>query len=268
MRNFERASELDPQNVSLLNNLAGACAFVRAYDEADNALDRILAIHPNDSGVRLRRAFIALAARADTGSFRAAIEKIRRDDPGFAENDGMKAAMYMLALSDRDFVAASRIAETFPENDPTDDLGFGRSFSKGLVARVKGDVAEARSAFTIARAEQEGLIRARPNDAKLLCGLALIDAGLERKEEALREGRRALELMPIAKDSLDGPIVLTYFAKICAWAGERDLAIEQLQIVAKMPAGPDYGSLRLSPMWEGLRGDPRFEKIVKSLAPR
>src|SRR5262249_31634031 len=214
VRNFERASELDPRNVSLLKALVAACGFLRVSRQVGNALVRIRGIHPNDSGARLRRAFIILAGRADTRSFCGAIEKIRRDDPAFAENEGMKGAMFMLALSDRDFAAASRIAETFPENDPTDDAGFGRSFSKGLVARMKGDAAEAHSAFTIARAKQEALIRARPDDAKLLCGLALIDAGLERKEEALREGRRAVELTPIAKDSFDGPIVLTYFAKI------------------------------------------------------
>jgi hypothetical protein len=91
---------------------------------------------------------------------------------------------------------------------------------------------------------------------------------LGRKEEGLREGSRAVELLPIEKDSLDGPIVLTYFANICVWTGERDLAIQQLEIAAKIPAGPDYGDLRLSPRWDPLRGDPRFEKIVASLAPK
>src|SRR5262249_54759978 len=154
------------------------------------------------------------------------------DDPAFAETNDMKGAMFLLALFDRDFVTASRIAETFPEFD-FDDAGFGRDFSKGLIDRIKGDAIGARSAFTSARATQEEAIRARPDNPKLLCGLGLIDAGLGRKEEALREGRRAVELMPIAKDSLDGPIVLTYFAKICAWTGERDLAVEQLQVVTK-----------------------------------
>jgi serine/threonine-protein kinase len=133
---------------------------------------------------------------------------------------------------------------------------------------MTGDTAGARSAFTIARAEQEEAVRGRPDDPKLLCGLGLSDAALGRKEEALGEGRRAIELMPVAKDSLDGPIVLHYFAQICAWTGERDLAIEQLQILAKLPAGPDYGNLRLSPSWDPLRGDPRFERIVSSLAPK
>jgi len=268
LRNFERASELDPRNAFLLTSLAGAYGFAHAYDKADNALARVLAINPSDTDAKLGRAFNAIGWRADTRSFRAVIEKIRVDDPAFAETNGMKSARFMLALFDRDLATASRLVEALPENDPHDELGRGRSFAKGVVARMKGDAAGAYSAFTIARAEQEEAIRARPDNTKLLCGLGLTDAALGRKEEALREGRRAVELMPLAKDSLDGPIVLHYFAQICAWAGERDLAIEQLQILARIPAGPDYGNLRLSPSWDPLRGDPRFENIVASLAPK
>jgi serine/threonine-protein kinase len=267
-RNFERASELDPRNLLFLKALVGFYGFMRAYDQANNAVARILAIDPNNNDARLCRGFIAIASRADTGTFRTAIEKIRAGDPAFAETDGMKGATFMLALTERDVAAASRIAETLPENDPTDEALLGRSFAKGVVARMKGDADGALSAFRTARVEEEEALRKRPDMAQLLCGLALIDAGLGRKEEAMREGRHAIELMPVAKDSLEGPIVLTEFAKVCAWTGERDLAIEKLQVVAKIPAGPDYGNLRLSPMWDPLRGDPRFEKIVASLAPK
>jgi serine/threonine protein kinase/tetratricopeptide (TPR) repeat protein len=268
LRNFEHATELDPRNTFFLSSLASAYGFAHAYDKADDALARIIAMNPKDSGTKLGRAFNALGWRADIEAFRAAVEKIKADDPAFAQIEGMKHAMLILAVSDHDFAAASRIAETFPENDPKGETGLGRKFRQGLLARVKGDAAEARSAFTAARADQEEEIRGRPDEVKLLCGLGLIDAGLGRKEEALREGRRAVERLPIAKDSLDGPIVLTEFAKICAWTGERDRAIQQLEIAAKIPAGPDYGELRLSPMWDPLRGDPRFEKVVASLAPK
>jgi tetratricopeptide (TPR) repeat protein len=133
---------------------------------------------------------------------------------------------------------------------------------------MKGDAVTAQAAFTAARARQEEAVRARPDDGPVLCVLGLIDAGLGRKEEALREGRRALELAPIAKDSLDGADVLYFYAVICAWTGEHDLAIEQLETLAKIPAGVCYGDIRLDPNWDPLRGDPRFEKIVASLAPK
>jgi len=112
------------------------------------------------------------------------------------------------------------------------------------------------------------VVRARPDDASLISSLGIIDAALGRKEEALREGRRAVELLPIARDTLDGPPLVSNLAWIYAWTGERDLAIEQLAIVAKIPCGPTYGELRLDPKWDSLRGDPRFERIVSSLAPK
>jgi tetratricopeptide (TPR) repeat protein len=133
---------------------------------------------------------------------------------------------------------------------------------------MKGDVAAAQSAFGAARTQQEEAVRARPDYGPTVCVLGLIDAGLGRKEEALREGRRALELAPIAKDSLDGADVLYFYAVICAWTGESDLATEQLQTLAKIPSEVTYGDLRLDPYWDSVRGDPRFEKIVASLAPK
>jgi tetratricopeptide (TPR) repeat protein len=133
---------------------------------------------------------------------------------------------------------------------------------------MKGDAAAAQAAFSAARAQQEEAVHARPDYGPPLCVLGVIDAALGRKEEALREGRRALELAPIAKDSLDGADVLYFYAVICEQTGERDLAIEQLETLAKIPAGVHYGDLRLDPDWDPLRGDPRFEKIVASLAPK
>jgi serine/threonine-protein kinase len=138
----------------------------------------------------------------------------------------------------------------------------------GAVARAKGDVIAVDAAFTAARAEQQAVVRAQPDSAPPLSVLGIIDAGLGRKEEALFEGRRAVELMPIAKDSTDGPQQVYNLAWIYAWTDERDLAIEQLEISAKSPGGPTYGMLRLSPVWDSLRADPRFEKIVTSLAPK
>jgi Flp pilus assembly protein TadD len=132
---------------------------------------------------------------------------------------------------------------------------------------MKGDAAAAHAAFDVARAVQEQLVRARPDSGARLSGLGLIDAGLGRKEDAIREGRRALELTPIAKDSLQGPEVVTNLAAIYAWTGERELAIEQLEISAKVPNGVHYGDLRLDPTWDPVRCDPRFEKIVASLKP-
>ena len=104
-----------------------------------------------------------------------------------------------------------------------------------------------------------------------LCVLGLIEAALGNKEAALQEGRRAMELMPVERDSLTGQCVMAYFAVITAWAGEKDLALQQLAIAAPTPGASlitSYGVLKLMPFWDPLRGDPRFEQIVASFAPK
>ncbi len=108
----------------------------------------------------------------------------------------------------------------------------------------------------------------QPAYGPALCVLGLIDAALGRKEEALREGRRAVELLPVQKDAINGPDMIKYLAMIAAWVGDKDLACEQLAVAISRPGFLSYGELKLMPHWDPLRGDPRFEKIVASLAPK
>jgi tetratricopeptide (TPR) repeat protein len=133
------------------------------------------------------------------------------------------------------------------------------------------DEAKARTAFTKARVEQEKIVQAQPDYGPPLCVLGLIDAALGNKEAALEEGRRAVELLPVEKDSLSGSFILQYFAITAAWTGEKDLALQQLELGVRAPFASQllsYGGLKLLPFWDPLRGDPRFEKIVAELAPR
>jgi TolB-like protein/Flp pilus assembly protein TadD len=266
VRDFERAMELDPRNVRILIGAVITCAQMREYKKAREVADRIIALEPNDIEHRLGRAHIDLRERADTRPLDA-LEKMLAHDP---------EAWFYLAFCERDAVAADHaLAALGAQGQDTFGAGegemtFSRAYLEGLVAGMKGDVAAAQAAFSAARARQEEAVRARPDDGPPLCALGLIDAALGRKEDALREGRRALELTSMSKDSLNGRDVLYFYAVICAQTGERDLAIEQLEILAKIPAGwvLSYGDIRLNPNWDPLRGDPGFEKIVASLAPK
>jgi predicted Zn-dependent protease len=113
----------------------------------------------------------------------------------------------------------------------------------------------------------EKTVEKQPDFAAALSLLAMIDAGLGRKEEAMREGRRAVELLPISKDAVAGTAFAINLAQVYAWTGEKDLAIDQIAAVERVPNQLSYGLLKLHPIWDPLRGDPRFEKIVASLAP-
>ncbi len=119
-----------------------------------------------------------------------------------------------------------------------------------------------------ARTQLEEEVRVNPDDMGLLSDLGLIDAALGRKEEALSEARRAVDLLPITKNAQAGAEMLTNLAITYAWAGEKDLALKQLEEIVRIPSLVSYGRLRLQPFWDPLRGEPRFEKIVSSLAPK
>jgi hypothetical protein len=133
---------------------------------------------------------------------------------------------------------------------------------------MRQDAPASHAAFIAARVETEKLVRTQPQNVKPLSVLALIDAELGDKENAIREGRIACDMVPVSKDALDGARAITILASIYAMTGEKDLAFEQLEAVSKIPYGPSYGRLRLDPEWDLLRDDPRFEQIVASLAPK
>ncbi len=272
VRNFKRASELDPRNGEHLQALGSTYRMMRAYKQAREVLDRLAALKPNDIGPQLSRAWIDVDERADTRPLHALVEKILTDDPTLAKS--LAGDLFVLAMYERDFTAADRALATLTESKTahitvrSGPIEFGRACAEGLIARAKGDAATAQAAFTAARTWQEEAIRAYGDHGGDLCVLGLIDAALGRNEEALREGRRAGQLPPVANNAVDGPDIVYFFAVICAWTGERELAIEQLETLAKIPNGASYGDLCLDPSWDPLRGDPRFEKIVASLAPK
>jgi TolB-like protein/Tfp pilus assembly protein PilF len=269
LRNLERALELDPRNLGMLWNTAGYYQCLRHYAESATVWDRALAIEPNDAGIKLDRAFLELDWKADTRPLHQTIDFIREKNP--AATQEVAPYWFTCALAERDAVAAANALVALGENGFSyGAVHFNRTFGEGLIARMSKDEAKARSAFAAARIQQEKIVQAQPNYGPALCVLGLIDAGLGRKEDALREGRRAIELMPVEKDSFNGAHMIAYFAVIAAWVGEKDLACEQLAIATRLPWHwtISYGRLKLLPDWDPLRGDPRFEKIVASLAPK
>src|SRR5205807_4962260 len=154
---------------------------------------------------RIFRAFIAVDQRADTGPWRVAIEKMLAEDPASAKDPFLTGQRFVLALFDRDLDAAAVLAAALsPKNFPDGVYpDFGRDFWMGVVARLKGDETSARAALTRALAEYKEEIR-NSDDVWLLSCLGLIDAILGKKEEALREGRRAIEMLPIVKNLTTG----------------------------------------------------------------
>jgi TolB-like protein/Tfp pilus assembly protein PilF len=270
-RNLERALELDPRNLNTLRNIADSYGMVRRYAERKSALDRMLTIEPGNLEVKAERAFVEVDWKADIGPTHQAIDQIRATNPA-AMPQWTVHRWLLCALAERDVAAAKEallVSGEFPLQ--INGVNFRRPFVEGVIARMTNDEHKAHLAFTAARAEQEKTVQAQPDYGPAWCVLGVIDAALGRKEQALREGRRALELLPVKKDPINGILMIKYLAMIAAWVGEKDLACEQLATAVRCPySGMDlsYGELKLMPFWDPLRGDPRFEKIVASLAPK
>ena len=266
-KNLERAIELDPQNRGFLKQLADSYVCLRQYADAERVLDRVIALAPKDSSMRAYRASIELEWHADPHPLSSTIRAIIAEDSREAQN--IAELWLKVSLSERDFDGARRALAALPiAGCYYDTIPFPRSWCEGVAARMRGDTAAAHAAFAKTRAETAKLIADQPDYAEALCVLGMADAALGNKEDAIREGRRAVELTPVSKNAIAGPSLIECLALIDAWTGEKDLALHQLAVAVSTPGFLSYGELRLHPYWDPLRGDPRFEKIVASLAPK
>jgi serine/threonine protein kinase/tetratricopeptide (TPR) repeat protein len=268
LSSLRRAVNLDPRNIFMLQQIAISYEALRRYAEEKSVLDRALNIQPNDIETKVESALVELDWKADARPLHQAIDSVRAANPVAMRH--IADAWLLCALAERDAAAAKNALIAAGQDIPLNDAAvhFNRLFIEGIIARMTKDEGKARSALTAARAEQEKNVQVQPNYGPSLCVLGLIDAALGRREEALREGRRAVELLPVEKDAMNGPLMIKYSAMIAAWVGNKDLACEQLATAIRFPSFLSYGHLKLLPFWDPLRGDPRFEKIVASLAPK
>jgi TolB-like protein/tRNA A-37 threonylcarbamoyl transferase component Bud32 len=268
LEEMKHALELDPRDFSILQQISLTYECLRRYKEMADTLDRALAISPKDVPSRVRRAWVDLQSQANTKPLHSTIQAILSENPSAAPV--LVDHWLYMALRERDPVAIKRALAAMPADGCYDEnIPFPNSWCEGLAARLSGDESAARSAFNKAREQVQQIVREQPDYAEALCALGVLDAVLGNKEDAIREGLRAVELMPASKNALEGAMLAQYLAVIYAWTGEKDHAIQRLQDAAKLPGSHvTYGHLRLNPLWDPLRGDPHFEAIVASLAPK
>ncbi len=269
LEEMKQALELDPRNFSILQQISITYQALHRYKEMAATLDSALVIAPKDVPSRIQRAWVDLESRADPKPLHTTIETILAEDP----NAGpvLVNQWLWLALRERDSIGAQRALSAMPVDGGgcyDENIPFPNGWCEGLAAWFRGDEPAARAAFSGARKELEQTVRNQPDYAAALCALGVVDAALGNKEDAIREGQRAVELMPVSKSAIEGAMLIEYLAVIYGWTGDKDHAIERLAEATKLPGGTvSYGDLRLNPLWDPLRGDPRFEAIVASHAP-
>lgn len=264
---FSDAVALDPRNPNAYNLLADTYNLQRRHDLGAQVYQRVLAAGERTPIVLFRWASALFNGTGDS----KALREVLANNPHMDVGGGQTPVRVMLALIDGDFAEAERVLAASPREDFQDiDYSFyyPKTWFEAMIARAKGDSARTTAAFSTARTILEQRLAIKPEHARTIAVLAQVDAGLGRKELAIQEAQNAVDLMPVSKDIYDGALVLEGLAQVYTWTNEPDRAIEVLQKLVAMPGYVNYARLKLHPMWNPLRGDPRFEKIVASLAPK
>jgi TolB-like protein/Tfp pilus assembly protein PilF len=260
--NFERAVELDPRSSWITQQAAQTYWLLRRFPDMARLLDRGLIATPGDANTRVARALVDLESHADVQPVHETIQAILVEDPSTV--DAIADQWLYVALCRRNEAEITSALASIPELGIIPfNVRMPRSFCEGLVARAQGNLTAADNAFSTTRTEMEKALREQPDYAEALSVLAMSDAARGRKEDALNEGRRAAELLPVTKDAMTGAEILRNLAITYAWVGEKDLAIKQLEELLPLYGPISYGQLRLHPWWGPLRDDPRFERIME-----
>jgi TolB-like protein/Tfp pilus assembly protein PilF len=271
---FNEAERLDPRNVNLLTSRAFSYMSLRRFPQALRKLDQVLNITPDDVDTLAQKAGIA-QAEGDLSRASAILAPLHppADDPSALETQ-----IYQAILERRPAQSISRLKELLAKPDPS--LGFYNGelrFWLGWAQEVAGDHAAAQETWRQACSELETFLKEQPENYNLVQDLALTHMGLGEKTAALALAEQAIAMIPIEKDAIDGTGSIDILARVAARLGEPERAIAALQQLLSIPSGSQLASyyvpltpalLRLDPMFDPLRNDPRFQKLAAPEAPK
>jgi TolB-like protein/Flp pilus assembly protein TadD len=271
---MKQSSTLDPRNPLPQKSLANLFFLTRRFSAAEQAYNRAIELSPDEPRLKVEKALeIGYQSRANVSAPSSEIAAL----PAGLENDrGVLTWRLSLALAQRDWRQARELIERMKNSeDGQDEGGFTyATFPVSvdcysiLIARLQGQSTGTDPSWTQARDRLNQTVQKLPTRADPLSTLAVVDALLGKKSDAIAEAKRAAEMLPIAKDAVAGPSILLNLAIVYAWTNEIDAAFAILDPLAKTPNGLYYGDLKLDPYWEPLRTDPRYQKLLNDLAPR
>jgi TolB-like protein/Flp pilus assembly protein TadD len=271
---YRRAEEIDPRNSITLYDASQTYFGLRDWRTAAERMDRVLALFPDSFNVKLQRAYIEFFWKGSTAPIKAALQSL----PPNLDPDGVVTfARWDVNLMDRNTDGAEKALANSPLDTITSQTGvpLPKSYLQACVELVRGNTAKAQAEFEVARPAIEKLVAESPRNGTRRAQLGLLYAFLGRKEDALREGKRAMELVPITHDIIEGAVVEDFYALICARVGLTEEAISRIERLLTTPFAVDYddASVTLSDLrqrweWDLLRDDPRFQKILAAPEPK
>jgi serine/threonine protein kinase len=268
MECFEEAIVRDPLNPESMAELGNTLYFTRQFRAAAQMYDRLIELLPHQPMLKVEKAWlVTFCERGDYTPLRVALAEL---PTSIANDTGVLSWRLRLALFGRDWEQAEELIEKMAGGEDDGNFAYvNMPVPVGcyaiLLARLQGKLENA--CFAQTRDQLNRKVQSSPGNALLLSKLGLVDSLLDNKERAISEAKRAVELLPISRDAVDGPQILINLAAVYAWTNEADLAFEILGSLTKTPNGVYYGDLKL-PYWDPLRQDPRFDKLLAELAPR
>jgi serine/threonine protein kinase/Flp pilus assembly protein TadD len=264
MQAFEKACNLDPENPFALTNLGANYGYIRRYRDQERIFTRLIALQPDNPGLKLERAVISLEEKGDLGQWREALEEL---PPSLLNQPEMLVTRIFFSDWSRDWMKARALVRS----SSSEELPFFPSYPlvprlclEIPIAKHQGEHPESNAEFRAARDALLRKVEANPRDPYLLSFLGHIDACLGRNEEAIQEAKRAAEML---QDAIEGPILNGMLAEVYALTNQTDQALQVLEVSIKTPRGVSYGDLKLDPDFDSLRTDPRFTKLLAELAP-
>ena len=262
----------DPRNSNSVQNLAFTFSFTYQFRDAEKMFDRLIELRPDEPLLKMTKAlFVNYFETGDDSAFWTVIAAL---PASMADDRAAIDLQLVFALVDRDWVRTKDLITKMNGGDDGGDFAYGLApvpvdCYSILLARLQREPISADTSFAEAREQLNQKVQKSPRNAALLSQLAVVDALLNNKETAIAEAKRAVEMLPISKDAVDGSFIELNFAVVYGWTNELDLAFETLNSLAKVTRGLlNYGTFKRDPYWEPRRQDPRYAKLLAELAPR
>lgn len=273
LKEYERVAKLDPQNPNTVRELIFTNTAMRRWPEAAHWVERLRAMAPASVVAKIQSGYVDFWWKGDTALLKSFLNQV---PPGVDPDGGVTSVRWEVAMLDRDYAAARRAidASTAKELSYIGEGATPRSFFEGCIALAQGDIGGAQKYFEDAQPVFENAVKQAPSSAIRHANLGWLYAFMGRKEDAIREGRRAVELKPESKDAVDGVIVNCYLALIYARVGEKDLAFPLLERLLKTPGAVDsvdysitINDLKHRWEWDPIRSEPRFRELIGEKKP-
>jgi TolB-like protein/Flp pilus assembly protein TadD len=261
---FQRAALFDPRSSYGLDQLGLTYQMLRRYADADQAFSQSVAVAPDPSDERVTHGLNSALWKGDLEPLRAALQALAPDSDAYAGN---ALSRFNLAWLSHDYPAAIGVAQAGRDAAWADsnNIVLSRELYLAFAHEAAGEAAKAKQAYSNVEAAVGAMLAKQPDSAESHLALGFAEAGLGRRDDALREGRRAAELMPVSRDVISGPGMQVWLAQLEARVGEKDAAFERLQQVIGLPSGGAISPalLKIDAVWDSLRSDPRFDALLK-----